>query len=259
MGISHSTELDAAVKPASSRRAVAAVIRRNQQSVMAQIVAAYDDWPVRFYSWGRFQILRQRFLDEIGQYLPNQGRVLDVGCGFGLFSLYYASTATGLRIEGFDLNARRIGLAQRAAARLALPNVSYEVKDARDFEPTRTYDAAYMLDIIHHVPYAAAVPLLDRVSASLVPGGVLLVKDVDTRPAAKRLFTHVLDWALDPKAPVRYWAAEELQQQLEAVGLRVYRHKMIDILPYPHILYVCMKPPAPVGQRRAGPGSERGR
>ena len=40
------------------------------------VIGAYDDWVVRAYCWGRFGILRQRFLDEIGQYLPERGRVL---------------------------------------------------------------------------------------------------------------------------------------------------------------------------------------
>ena len=57
------------------------------------IVRAYDDPVVRAYCWARFLVLRQRFLEEIGQYLPPSGPVLDIGCGFGLFSLYYAATA----------------------------------------------------------------------------------------------------------------------------------------------------------------------
>ena len=79
------------------------------------VIRAYDDWIVRAYCWGRFWILRQRFLDEVGQYLPRAGRVLDLGCGFGLFSLYYASVRPGLQIEGFDLNPRRIAMAREAA------------------------------------------------------------------------------------------------------------------------------------------------
>ncbi len=61
-----------------------------RREAIARVVAAYDDPIIRAYSWGRFLILRQRFLDEIGQYLPDEGTVLDIGCGFGLFSLYYA-------------------------------------------------------------------------------------------------------------------------------------------------------------------------
>ena len=48
---------------------------------------------------------------------------------------------------------------------------------------------------------------------------------------------------MDPRSPVRYWAAEELTPVLEAAGFRVYRHLMVDVLPYPHILYVCERRP----------------
>ena len=80
------------------------------------IVRAYDDPLVRAYCWARFWILRQRFLDEIGQYLPESGCVLDIGCGFGLFSLYYAATGPGRFVRGVDLSARRIAQARRGGA-----------------------------------------------------------------------------------------------------------------------------------------------
>ena len=121
-------------------------------ATVKRIIRAYDDPIVRAYCWVRFGILRQRFLDEIGQYLPARGRVLDVGCGFGLFSLYYATTRPGLTLEGLDRNARRIEMARAAAARLGLANVRYEVDDARQFRAGGIYDAAYMLDIVHHIP-----------------------------------------------------------------------------------------------------------
>src|SRR5262247_3991629 len=97
------------------------------------VIRAYEDRVVRGYCWGRFWILRQRFLDEIGQYLPERGRVLDLGCGFGLFSLYYAASRPDLAVEGLDKNAGRIAMARAAAARLALDNVRYEVGDVMDF------------------------------------------------------------------------------------------------------------------------------
>ena len=71
-----------------------------RSEAIRSVIRAYDDPIVRAYCWGRFGILRQRFLDEIGQYLPARGRVLDVGCGFGLFSLYYASAQPGAHRRG---------------------------------------------------------------------------------------------------------------------------------------------------------------
>ena len=208
-----------------------------------RIVGAYDDPIVRLYSWGRFTILRQRFLEEIGQYLPASGVVLDIGCGFGLFSLYYAATGPGRVVRGIDVNRKRIALARRAAARLGLPNAVYEEGDARHFKGDSEVAAAYMLDIVHHVPPAAVPPLLTQLHRALAPGGMLLVKDVDSRPAAKRWFTWVLDKAMDPRAPVHYWPSETLGAALEHAGFSVRRHLMVDVLPYPHVLYVCTRRP----------------
>jgi len=209
------------------------------RATQLKVVQAYDDWVIRGYCRGRFWILRQRFLDEIGQYLPVQGRVLDLGCGFGLFSLYYASVYPGLTIEGFDLNPRRILMARAAALRLGLGNVRYEVGDVMEFRGGPRFDAAYMLDIVHHIPKHAVQPLLEQLAKTLPEGGRLLVKDVDRAPAYKRWFTHALDKVMDPWTPVHYWAADDLQRLLEVVGFRVHRHLMNDILPYPHVLYVC--------------------
>jgi cyclopropane fatty-acyl-phospholipid synthase-like methyltransferase len=214
-----------------------------RSDTIRSIVRAYDSFIVRAYCWGRFAILRQRFLDEIGQYLPASGNVLEIGCGFGLFSLYYASTAPGRFVRGIDLNRRRIGMARRAATRLGLENVVYEELDARDFKGDSPVSAAYMLDIVHHLPIDAVPSLLHELHRAIAPGGLLMVKDVDTRPAPKRWFTWALDKLMNPRAPVRYWSSEELTGTLHDAGFTVRRHLMVDVLPYPHILYVCTRCP----------------
>jgi 2-polyprenyl-3-methyl-5-hydroxy-6-metoxy-1,4-benzoquinol methylase len=214
-----------------------------RSDTIRSVVRAYDDPIVRAYCWARFAIVRQRFLDEIGQYLPTTGVTLDIGCGFGLFSLYYAATAPGRFMRGLDINRRRIALARRAAAHLGLENVGYEVTDARDFKGDSEVAAAYMLDIVHHVSPIAVPSLLRQLHRAVTPGGMLLVKDVDTRPAPKRWFTWALDKLMDPRTPVHYWAADSLASALDAAGFTVRRHLMVDILPYPHILYVCTRRP----------------
>jgi SAM-dependent methyltransferase len=210
-----------------------------RSETVRSIIRAYDDPLVRAYCWARFGILRQRFLDEIGQYLPDEGPVLDIGCGFGLFSLYYAASGPRRFVRGLDRDARRIALARRAATRLGLDNVAYAEGDARDFKGDSDVAAAYMLDIVHHIPPQTVAPLLRQLRRCLVPGAPLLVKDVDTRPAAKRWFTWLLDKTMAPRTPVHYWSADDMQAALEASGFRVRRHLMVDLLPYPHVLYVA--------------------
>jgi 2-polyprenyl-3-methyl-5-hydroxy-6-metoxy-1,4-benzoquinol methylase len=204
-----------------------------------RVIRAYDDWLVRSYCLARFGILHQRFLDEIGQYLPSRGRILDVGCGFGLFSLYYALTSPELELHGIDLNSRRIGQAKAAARRLGVENVHYEVADVTQYARGDLFDGVYMLDIIHHIPKITVAPLVRQLAEALPAGARLVIKDVDRRPAYKRWFTHALDKLMDRRAEVSYWSAEELQCLLAKSGFRVHRHLMVDFLPYPHVIYVC--------------------
>src|SRR5258708_30614091 len=154
-----------------------------RSEAIRSIIRAYDDPVVRAYCWGRFWILRQRFLDEIGQYLPARGRVLDLGCGFGLFSLYYASVHPGLRVEGFDRNARRIGMARAAARRLGLGNVRYEVGDVMDFRGGEGFSAPHTPALPPALPQPAGRPPLLQVAKTLPGRGRQLPQGVGRHPA----------------------------------------------------------------------------
>jgi cyclopropane fatty-acyl-phospholipid synthase-like methyltransferase len=186
----------------------------------------------------------QRFLDEIGQYLPARGTVVDIGCGFGLFALYFAMRHPDLRVTGVDLNERRVACARRAAAALGLGNVTFVVGDAKHFACSEQLDGAYMLDIVHHISRRAVVRLIREISVNLAPNSRLLVKDVADRPFHKAAFTWLLDKAMNPRATVDYWAVSELAQVLREQGLTVHCHEMVDVLPYPHVLFIGVKPAA---------------
>ena len=211
---------------------------------IAKVIRAYDSRLVRTYSRIRFKILRQRFLDEIGQYLPPDGRILDIGCGFGLFAIYYAEIHPHLQFHGMDLDADRIAMARRAAERLGRDNVSFEVADASTKLPCEgIYQGAYMLDLVHHIPVDSVRALLTTLHDLLAPGGRLIVKDVDSQPAYKRWFTYMLDRLMDKNGTIHYWPSKELVDLLADVGFEVFTHAMVDYLPYPHVIYVCRRLP----------------
>lgn len=218
---------------------------------IASIIAVFDHPLVRAYSRIRFLILRQRFLNEIGQYLPEHGTVVDIGCGFGLFALYFAMINPKLEIHGVDLNAKRIFMAQTAAKRLGLKNVQFSVGDAARYACDFPIDGAYMLDIIHHIPRKEAPRLIREISAHLEPGARLIIKDVDSTPYFKMLFTWALDKLMDFKTPISYWSQAEFHELMETADLATHSHAMVDILPYPHMIYVGSK----VSSRRA-PGPD---
>src|ERR1051325_1055597 len=81
----------------------------------APVIESYESLVVRAYCHARFRIINRRFLGEILQLLPQRGSVLELGCGFGLFSLYFARELPGVDITGVDINAGRIASARSAA------------------------------------------------------------------------------------------------------------------------------------------------
>lgn len=210
-------------------------------SPIKRIVQSYDDALIQTYSRIRFMILRQPFLEEIDQWLPNEGRILDLGSGFGLFSLYFATTQPGRRILGVELNGRRVAEATRSAQRLGRTNVEYQNANVLEWEDYGSFDAIYMLDVVHHLPEASVAHFFERIEKLLKPGGMLVVKDVSDRPRLKMLFTLALDRLMVGREPIKYWSPPRLAQLLQGLGFDVKRHLMNDILPYPHVLYLCRK------------------
>ena len=207
------------------------------------IIRSYASLIIRLYCKIRFQILHQRFLDEIGQYIPDKGRVLDCGCGFGLFSLYFALTKKHTLFFGFDLNSNRIAQANLAKSKLGISNVEYSVRNATEFVSLEKFDAVYMLDIIHHIDPSSVDILLKEIFKSLSPCGILIIKDVKNTPWLKCAFTYVLDKLMDYRADVNYWSKEKLFLVLQQQGFnKLYFHEMVDFLPYPHILILAHKP-----------------
>ncbi|PDP84990.1 MFS transporter [Glycomyces fuscus] len=71
--------------------------------------------------------LGTRVLLETVPAPPGDGRLLDLGCGYGPIALTMASRAPGARVLGVDVNARAVGLARRNAAEHGLGNARFAV------------------------------------------------------------------------------------------------------------------------------------
>lgn len=128
---------------------------------------------------------RQAALDWIAREMPPEAypRVLDIGCGPGLYA--QALARRGYRVTGIDFSARSIAYAKEAD-----PSVRYLHGDylETDFAPEGPgYDLAIMIscDLGVLAPKARAL-LLRKACDTLRPGGRLLLDVLTTtRPAPK--------------------------------------------------------------------------
>jgi 2-polyprenyl-3-methyl-5-hydroxy-6-metoxy-1,4-benzoquinol methylase len=214
----------------------------DQRALMRRIIAAYDAPVVRAYCFIRFLIININILHILGLCLRGKRRILEIGCGFGLFGCYFASRWPTIEYQGIDIDASRIALASRAAGQLALTNAHFACGDAAG--PLRLegpYDAVLMMDLLHHLPDQAKQSLLDAVTAQLAPGGHLIIKEVTRRPFWKMAFTWTLDAVMTKGFDMWYWHPRQFRGAVNR-HLDLETYPIADWLPYPHIVYLFTKP-----------------
>lgn len=121
---------------------------------------------------------------QVSAHVPREGDIVDLGCGFGLFAAWMALEAPGRQVWGVDVDATKIERARRWFGRS--PNLHFVHGDLGGVELPRCH-AVVIYDVLHHLRSELWADLLDRSWAALRPGGLLIVKENDTRPLWKHL------------------------------------------------------------------------
>lgn len=169
-------------------------------------------------------------------------RILDIGCGFGLFAAYFGQTNRGRAITGVDPDGRRIEMATRVAKNLGLDKHRFVQGDARELEPGKVFDAIYVLDVMHHIPEQDQLSVLQSLEQKLAPGGILILKDITTTPYLGLKFTEYLDRVMVGwDEPLAYRHHDEWKELLSQLGFKVRVVLIPDILPYPHVVLAARK------------------
>ena len=197
----------------------------------------------RAYSLVRFSILRPKLLSVMDLLLTDEGRILDVGCGFGLFAAYFGQTHPRRRIVGVDPSVRRIALARDVASSLGLREHTFIAGDVRDVPLEGPFDAVYVLDVMHHLPRDAPARRCSSASARCSSrAGCSLMKDITTEPRFGLYFTEALDRLMVGwREPLAYRHHREWGEMLTAIGFKVRMVRVPDVLPYPHVVIAARK------------------
>lgn len=182
-----------------------------------ELVALYGEFGPwrRFYT--RFRIVLSH-LDQVESYLPRVGRVIDVGCGYGVHANYLALAAPSRSVIGIDLNATRIAEAQRTI--FDRRNISFVVADALNAILPEC-DGAFLSDFLHHLPSRAQENLLTRLYQLLSVGGTLVIQEVNTELSWKYWFSYLADLIMYPfEEKLHNRSPENWIRVLEMVGFR---------------------------------------
>jgi 2-polyprenyl-3-methyl-5-hydroxy-6-metoxy-1,4-benzoquinol methylase len=179
--------------------------------------------------------------------------VLSLGCGHGIVDRYLAEINPSVTVEGVDLDAERIAVAN--ATQDAAGRVRARVADVTTLEDTDIYDAALVVDVLHHVPYDAHPRIAAALHRQLRGGGLCLVKEMARTPRRQYLWNRLHDRIVAGPDPLACRDPAEMATVFETAGfeiLDVRRLRRLGI--YPQYLVSARRPATEPGGD-ACPGS----
>lgn len=191
--------------------------------------------------------------------LPDNGTLLDLGCGQGLLlSLLKAAREQYqarswppdwpappqyLALHGIEMSERRVRAARRALGGAA----QVDAGDLRELD-LPSCSVCAMLDVLFYLDEAEQQRLLDKAAAALEPGGLLLLRDTD---AGGGFAFQVSKWSERIACALRgqfgqalhFRGALQWLAELAERGFTVEAEPMSAGTPFAAVLYVARKGP----------------
>jgi 2-polyprenyl-6-hydroxyphenyl methylase/3-demethylubiquinone-9 3-methyltransferase len=182
---------------------------------------------------------------EVVARAPELGRLLEVGCGHGLFANACALRSGELQVLGLDPSPAKIRAALASVG--ARSNVRFR-EGRLESLGEGGFDCVAILDVLYLVPRAQWPEFLRSCRDALRPGGQLLLKEVAPRPRWK-FYRCLLQETLSVKllgltlgGAFAFAGPSELRGVLEAAGFS--QVKTTDLgrgYMTPHVLYEAVR------------------
>ncbi len=162
--------------------------------------------------------------------VPPSVRVLDVGCGAGLF---LGMLAADNRIDGglgFDSSAPAISMASSMARELPEAHaLSCQCLDATQPWPKGEVDLISLIDVMHNVPPAAQRGVFAEAAARAAPGKWFPYKDMARRPLWRAIANRLHDLVV-AREWIHYVDFQDILRWGAKEGLTVQARQDIDML-----------------------------
>lgn len=172
--------------------------------------------------------------------VPADARLLDYGCGHGVFAALAAAHA-GARVSGVDIDERKVSVARRR-----VPSARFSVIPP-GCVPPGPWDAIALVDVLYLLPAPEQRALVIRLARELAPGGVLLVKEMHTGSRAKSLWMQLQERVMvrllkrTRGAELAFTDPDHLASALHDAGLATAARAVDRWYPHPHHLIVATR------------------
>jgi 2-polyprenyl-3-methyl-5-hydroxy-6-metoxy-1,4-benzoquinol methylase len=134
----------------------------------------------------RVKMAIENFYQRYNELLPRNARILDLGCGYGFMAYMLNMTAPGRKITGVDFDDEKIRVAQQAVFRN--DHLEFVCADVTGYQ-FESMDVILLSDVLHYFSFQKQEELLGRCIEKLNPGGMIVIRDADSKEEKKHRAT----------------------------------------------------------------------
>ncbi len=180
-------------------------------------------------------------IDKYSKWLGGGGKILSMGCGYGLVEYYLAREIPRRYMLGIDKNTRRIEIARNSSRHLK--NLDYKCLDIRQAQEigTAEWDAIMANDLFHHIDFESQKALMRNIGLLLKRGGVLIIKDIDPTLGPRRLFNTCYDKLFNRASELYYRKIDDYRRLMDDNSLKLNAVERYNKFLFAHFIMVGRK------------------
>lgn len=151
-----------------------------RQPVAHEIVFSNEDNARKYADqhWGMAEKFGEDYAQKLTAQGFSQGKIIDVGCGFGATNIAIAKHFPDSELVGIDLSEPLLDYARKAAEEAGLSSrVQFEKADVQSIPyQENSFDVALNINMLHLVE--GPIKMLDEIERVLKPDGTLYIADL---------------------------------------------------------------------------------
>lgn len=179
--------------------------------------------------------------DILLNYIAENKRVFDIGCGSGLFLSLVAAHKKPISIHGVDISPQLIASAQSLLEPYSreIP-VGLKIYDGVNLPKTIKHsDIVTMIDIFHHLPPKSRRQYIRQLFSAMSNDSKLIFKDIDGSSFFV-IGNKIHDFLLTGNIPKEV-AKNTMKELLIDAGFTIIDEASKRMLWYPHYWIICQK------------------
>ncbi|MCL4353219.1 class I SAM-dependent methyltransferase [Patescibacteria group bacterium] len=194
---------------------------------------SFDASSVNYDSFHASTLMQKRVIDSsnftyrdilgiLNEYLPGRTKVLDIGCGAGVLSLYLASK--GKKVFGIDVSKKSISSCRQSAEYLHFKNIEFARMNFPREVPRSKFDLIICNEVLEHI--AEDELALIKIHQMLTDKGVLVIS-VPSKNAP--LYKMGMAKEFDKRVGhLRRYSEQEIVQICKKTGLEILKVKKTE-------------------------------